>query len=184
MKGRNEGERLTNFAPGNYHRREKPSRQLIWLMTPLLMSVFLFTGCSGDDVESPQVVAQSFLTDLRFQKHEEVQARIWPETLAEMVEELGSDDLEELFAVTRVKSPFLVERIEVEGGIPSELELGTAIELNLRFRDGREADMTLRWGGEKWFVDLPLEGEEVWKDLLHFEAPVVPSLKDEIDEDE
>lgn len=130
------------------------------LIFALILSMVPFAACSGDTPETPQAVFQSYKQFLRVQRFEEASELIWPETLEIVKSDLGSQDLDRLFSITRVNSLFLLDRMRIDGEMPENPEIGEEITMDVTYRDGREAQVSFRWGGDRWFIDLPLNGEE------------------------
>lgn len=117
-------------------------------------------GCEDKEPETPEEVVRQFKAELRSHRFEEASMRVWPETLEAMQVAAKSDDADDLFAVTRVNSLFLMERGRVIGESPTSPSVGEAITMRVTYRDEREASFDLRWSGEEWLVDLPMDGEE------------------------
>lgn len=140
---------------------------IVALVLSISMALGTLTGCS-DEVAPPQEVALSFFSDLRVGERARAMDSVWPETRDQLV--ASYDDLEEwlgespgirrtdLLVPTRIMSPALIANIEARHEIPEEPEHAESVVLEIEYRDGRSADITLRWHGEskRWFVDLPV----------------------------
>ena len=153
--------------------------RIIAVALSLLTVLVVFPACQDDDVTPPQDVVTSFITDLRRGDRDQAMEAMWPPTRQEI--EAVYDELEgaighrppverdELLVVTRLESPMLISDIGVDGGVPEEREHGQAVVVTVEYRDGRSAEVTVRWHEEqnRWFFDLPLEDRrrlEVWSE--------------------
>lgn len=129
----------------------------------------LLSGCSDDQTQAPEEVAEAFITDLRRGERQRAMEAVWPET-REQIEAAHEDlsgylddeppiDRPRLLEVTRLESPMLVSRFDVDGDIPEEPADGEKLAVTIEYRDDRSAEVVLRWGAEaeQWFVDLPME---------------------------
>lgn len=146
-----------------------PHRRYLFVLALVLALALSFyvTGCDKESAASPQEVAQSFMGDLRHRDFDSAMEAIWPPTreqiegpLLEIFDHHGSDELEQaldMLVVTRAESPMLISRMNVDVPPLDERSSGQAITLTMEFRDGRQAEMTLRWGDDRWYVDLPVE---------------------------
>lgn len=67
----------------------------------------------------------------------------------------------EMLVVGRVDNPYDIKDIELDEPLESEPDKGQKVNLVLKYHDGRTGSATVVWGGEKWFVDLPLADQEV-----------------------
>lgn len=126
-------------------------------------------GCDEEKVDAPDEVAESFLNDMRRGERERGMEAVWPPTRDEL--ESAHGDLEvyfdgdaglrpsEMLLVTRLESPMLIDDIDVRNEVPNDPDHGQAVPLAMEFRDGRTAEVVMRWGDEKqrWYVDLPVD---------------------------
>ena len=83
------------------------------------------------------------------------------ESLSYVEERLGSEVLapREMLVAGRVDNPYDLEDIESDPELEREPEEGTSVRLELIYHDGRSGEATVIWGGDQWYVDLPLEVE-------------------------
>ena len=65
-----------------------------------------------------------------------------------------------MWVITAVDNPYDVKRIEVEGDLEKEPKTGQSVTLNISYQDGRTGTAVMVWGGDEWFVDLPLDGAQ------------------------
>lgn len=63
----------------------------------------------------------------------------------------------ELFIGTSVDSPYEFRKIEVVEPLKEAPKPGHRVTLKLAYLDGREGQARMVWGGDRWYVDLPLE---------------------------
>ena len=70
-------------------------------------------------------------------------------------EQLPSPD--EMLIPGRVDNPYDLEKIEPETALKSAPTQGQQVTLSLSYHDGRKGQATMVWGGDRWYVDLPLD---------------------------
>lgn len=63
----------------------------------------------------------------------------------------------ELFIGTSVDSPYEFRKIEVVEPLKDAPKKGQRVTLKLAYLDGRTGQARMVWGGDRWYVDLPLE---------------------------
>lgn len=66
----------------------------------------------------------------------------------------------QMWVITAVDNPYDVKRVEAAEELTAEPEKGQRLELKISYHDGREGRATMVWGGERWFVDLPLDSAD------------------------
>lgn len=163
---------MTIFATREYHRMETNflEKRILMIAVVLLTAATALAACEDDEeVQAPEDVATEFLDNLRSGERQAAMDAIWPPTrreLKEAVEELEEHvdedspvDTSDILVVTRLESPFLFASLDIEGDVPDEPDDGEEAPLTIEYRDGRKAEIVLRWGDDdgRWYVDLPLE---------------------------
>ncbi len=68
----------------------------------------------------------------------------------------GTPEPHEMLVAGRVDNPYDLARIEVDPKLKRPPEQGREVTLTLIYHDGRRGEATMVWGGERWYVDLPL----------------------------
>ena len=84
------------------------------------------------------------------------------ESLDYVEERLGSGVLapREMLVAGRVDNPYDLEDIDPEPELERKPEKGTKVTLDLVYHDGRSGEAAVIWGGDRWYVDLPLEASK------------------------
>ncbi len=163
---------MTVFVPREYHRMDRPflDKRMIVLVVVSIAAAVLLAACSDDAEEkAPEDVATQFLDHLRRGERDAALDQVWPETRRELdaaVEVLdgytgGTPPIaaSDLLVVTRLESSFLFASINIGGDVPQEPTHAESVALTIEYRDGRSADIAVRWSDEeeRWYVDLPFE---------------------------
>jgi hypothetical protein len=114
----------------------------------------------------PVVTFETFLMDWYRGDHEAAFSTIAPADRQRLIEPLESlegklddenmPDEVDMLVVGRVDNPYDVKDVELIGELRSAPKNGEKVTLNIGYHDGREGKATLVWGGEQWFVDLPI----------------------------
>lgn len=147
------------------------SRHLRWGTIVAIAMLLVMSACGSQetsdwDEPGPKATFESFLMNWFRYDREAAFEMIAPEdrerlaASLEMVdEEIGEETLKahEMLVAGRVDNPYDLERIEADPELESAPDEGTEVTLTLIYHDGRTGDATMIWGGEQWYVDLPLE---------------------------
>jgi hypothetical protein len=138
--------------------------------TVLAVSLVSFAaGCSTKEAwrePGPRATFETFLMSVFRGEDEAAFAAIAPEdrdVLTAALDEM--DDLpeearpqpHEMWVITAVDNPYDVKRVEVREELTAEPKKGARVTLDISYQDGRTGTATMVWGGERWFVDLPLD---------------------------
>ncbi|MFP4597342.1 MAG: hypothetical protein ACLFVJ_03770 [Persicimonas sp.] len=155
---------------------DKPIFQNIYAGSAAILIAALFTasfGCESDEIwrePGPEDTFEQFLMDWYRGDREAAFEAIAPDDRRELLE--AYDTLEEkldaehmpeksdMLVAGRVDNPYDLSNIELEQPLESAPDDGDEVTLTLEYHDGREGNATLLWGGDRWYVDLPLAGED------------------------
>lgn len=181
---------LTVFDSHEYHRmkpRFLDNKAVMAAAVVLTVLAVAYSACDSDEVEAPEDVATSFLSDLRQGERQAAMDSIWPPTRRKLQE--AGDELDELtdgqspvetsqlLAVTRLESPFLISSIDARNEVPEQPDDGDEVQLVIEFRDDRSAELPVRWKDDhrRWYVDLPIDERRPLE---------VPAVDDEDNDDD
>jgi hypothetical protein len=144
------------------------------VITALFVAAASFVSFGCDEKPSwkepgPEATFETFLMDWYRGEDEAAFASIAPddrqrltEPLEELEGKLDSEDLPEkvdMLVVGRVDNPYDIKDVKLEGELQSAPKEGQEVTLAITYHDGREGEARLVWGGERWFVDLPVAAE-------------------------
>ncbi len=137
----------------------------------VMSSIGIF-GCEEERTWSdpgPASTFERFLMDWYRGEYEAAFETIAPEDrkaltepLDELEGKLDAGDLPkeaDMLVVGRVDNPFDIKDIDLEDPLESAPQKGQKVTLELLYHDGRQGKATMIWGGERWYVDLPLEDQ-------------------------
>lgn len=125
-------------------------------------------GCSQSswDNPGPRETFENFLISRSQNDTEAMFNHIWKEdreTLKSSVESLENipenvrPAPHEMLVVAGMDHPYDIERTRLQDKIDGEPSEGQRVVIELFYLDGREGQATMIWGGDGWYVDLPLE---------------------------
>ncbi len=154
----------------------KPILQNISAVTAAILVAAILTaslGCESKEAwqePGPEDTFEQFLMDWYRGEREAAFEAIAPDDRRELLEaydtlenKLDAEDLpdkSDMLVAGRVDNPYDLAKIELEQPLESAPAEGDEVTLTLEYHDGREGNATLSWGGERWYVDLPLAGED------------------------
>lgn len=147
------------------------SRNCLSAVCLLAVAGLLSVGCDKASWKDPgaRQTFETFLMQVFRGDAESAFAAIAPEDRAVLTAPL--DELKglpadvvpephQMWVITAVDNPYDVKRVEPVEELDSEPELGHKLQLKISYHDGREGSATMVWGGERWFVDLPLDDKK------------------------
>jgi hypothetical protein len=164
------------------------------------------SGCEKEstwDEPGPAASFENFLMDWYRGEYETAFETITPEDrrvltkpLDELEGKLDAQDMPakaDMLVVGRVDNPYDIKDIDLAEPLETKPDKGQKVTLELVYHDGREGEATMIWGGDRWYVDLPLEqkaSEPAPKDAQEPEPegqaadkPEQPSADEETDAD-
>ena len=144
----------------------------IFSLTTLMVFAIACSQARWDD-PGPRETFENFLIAESQGDIETVFAMIWKEDrevlkaradALEGVPESVRPAAHEMLVIAGMDHPYDIERTRLAKKIESEPETGQQVVVELFYMDGREGKATMIWGGDGWYVDLPLEPERLEED--------------------
>lgn len=80
--------------------------------------------------------------------------------LHEVLDEEHLPDDSDMLVAGRVDNPYDVAKIEVDEPLETRPQEGQEVTLRLTYHDGRQGEAIMKWGGQRWYVDLPLSARD------------------------
>jgi len=134
----------------------------------LLLCLSLVACDTGPDWNDPgpRDTFQTFLLNWYRGDRVKAFAAILPadrEVLTKPLSELGEvpdaarPKADEMLVVASIDNPYDIDRMEVTPKLEGPPKEGKRVALKLFYQDGTTGQAHMVWGGDRWYVDLPLE---------------------------